>query len=550
MLFVQIGREWAGLLSPGPADRSGPAERVIREALAAAASGELAAHAEAHGGELARYLPHLIERARTGVLDDHRDLEELGRVLATLGIHSTEAQAAGHFLVGYAQRSLGEGTRHFELARLAYRDLGRPVPECLSALAAEASRLEPKSEDRSHRRLTEAFGALAAADRDCSDRVAPAVRHHLLVLEVTRDLMAGGAPPAELPAVTEDDLHTLRSAMVAALDRPDRVAAIARWIQSLRGLPADSTGELDAMVAMLGEVHAPEPRIHLLCDLIAHGDRRPGTTLQLAKSLSDVGRWSEAKEALVARVGDRPGPEHLELVQFLAMLCITRGDPDGPAWVRRLRALGGDLPESAMPPPSQVAERRTPEPRAVYDRGSLTIDPGLAAQGQDAIAAHMRAAIVRGLPREQGAEFLADIARTEPELYAQVIALLPPDLRPRSAAEEHLARAERLFARRTYREAVSAYQQALAADPNLEYAHLGLGDAYYMLGEFHAAAAHFTESIAIRPTPQAYRFLGDALLKGRNDRRRAKECYEQALALDPEYGGARAALAHLERWGR
>lgn len=549
MLFVQIGREWARLLPPGPSDRSESAERAIREALAAAASGGLAAHVKARGPELSRHLPRLVERARTDALDDRRDVGELGEVLAAFGYLSTEAQAAGHFLVGYAQRSLGEGARHFELARLAYRDLGRPVPERLSALAAEASRLEPKS-DRSARGLTEAFGALAAADRDCSDRVAPGVRQFLLVLQVTRDLMAGGAPPAGMPAVTGDDLHTLRSAMVAALDRPERVALLARWIQSLRGLPADSTEELDSMVHLLGEVHEPEPRIHLLRDLIAHGDRRPGTTSRLAKSLTDVGRWGEAKAVLVARVGDRPGPEHLELVQLLAMLCITTQDPDASAWAAELRALGGDLPESAMPPPSQIAGSAGPVPQVRFEDGTLTIDPSLAGQGQNAIAAQLRAAMVRGLPREEGARLLADIARKEPELYPQVMAQLRPDARPRSTAEEHLARAEGLFARRSYREAVSAYQQALAADPNLEYAHLGLGDAYYMLGDFHAAAAHFTESIAIRPTPQAYRFLGDALLKGRDDRRRAKECYEQALALDPEYGGARAALAHLERRSR
>lgn len=110
-----------------------------------------------------------------------------------------------------------------------------------------------------------------------------------------------------------------------------------------------------------------------------------------------------------------------------------------------------------------------------------------------------------------------------------------------------MSRAERLFGQREYRAAIAEYQEAIRLDPEFHLAHLSLGDAYYMLGEYHVAIAHFTESIAIRPTAQAYRFLGDAIRDSGGDLRRVERCYEDALAVDPEYGGARAALEDMRR---
>lgn len=528
------------------------AEQTVQGALEASTREELTAFLDEHRVELLQDLPGLVDRARTSVLSGDRETEHIGRVLVALGAHSTEGLGAGHFLIGYALRFGGkDGRRQFEQARLAYGDLGSRTLECLSGLAAEASRTDPQALDTSVAGLTAAFDRLAAADTDCARRLKPGIDRFVTVLRVTRELVESTALPAGLPGATDDEVNTLRSAMVTAIRQPERIAPIARWIQAQRGLPAGSTEELDAMAAMLGDVRSWEPRIRLLRDMIAHGDRRSETLIQLADSLVETGNWSEARALVTARIGDRPGPQHLELVQFLVMCSMRASDPDAAAWAATLRALGGELPESAMPPPSQLRETAqeapAPSPRlsAHYEDGTLTIDPGGAGPGPAGLDAHLRAAMVTGLGPEKGAEFLADIAAKEPDLYPQVVALLPPHLRPLPVAEQHLARAEEHFRNSRYREAVPEYLKAIEADPELEYAHLGLGDAYYMLGDFHLAVAHFTESIAIRPTPQAYRFLGDAVLRSDGDRRRAKHCYEQALALDPDYGGARDALARL-----
>jgi tetratricopeptide (TPR) repeat protein len=200
-----------------------------------------------------------------------------------------------------------------------------------------------------------------------------------------------------------------------------------------------------------------------------------------------------------------------------------------------------------MPPPTQLAEaEQARQPlrrlRARLENGSLTIDPSIP-PGE--IEEHMMAAMILGLGTQEGTALRNDLAVKDPALYKKVLEYLPAYAKPASDADVHLAEAEQLFRQRRYREAIAEYQAALAVDPDLEFAQLGLGDAHYMLGEYRMAIAHFTESIAIQPTPQAFRFLGDAILRGQSDPHRAKQCYEQALELDPHYGGARDALRQV-----
>jgi tetratricopeptide (TPR) repeat protein len=123
---------------------------------------------------------------------------------------------------------------------------------------------------------------------------------------------------------------------------------------------------------------------------------------------------------------------------------------------------------------------------------------------------------------------------------------LPSYARPISTSEEALRRAEEMFRQRRFRDSIPEYQEAIRLDPEMHLAHLGLGDAYYNLGEYQLATAHFGESLAIRPTPQGHRFLGDAIRMSSGDLRRARRCYEDALAMDPAYRGAQKALEDID----
>ncbi|AHH95776.1 tetratricopeptide repeat protein [Kutzneria albida] len=550
MLFEVIGSEWARNLAADEPERNPDAERTVQGVLASVSPEQLTSYVRDRTAELVAHRANLLAHARTEVLAGRRDVERIGRVLITIGHLAAEARAAGHFLVGYALRSSSaESRRHFELAVVAYRDLRAPLLAALAGLAAAAASLTPERirDDRTIDGLLRAVTDIGRVDAECRRRITGPVDDYVTFLRLGRELMDGGPVPSTLLAAAEDELNILRTAMVAALPRPERAAAIARWIQALRGLPADSVLELEQLVDMLAEVRDWEPRLALLRDMIAHGDRRDETVIELARTLTELRRWDEARVELAARLGGRPGPEHVELLRFMVMTGYTVGDPETPQWARMLQAVGGELPESAMPPPTMSAEAgqaRQPRRRllARFENGSLTIDPSIPA-GE--VKEHMMAAMVLGLGAQKGSELLDDLAVKDPALYEKVLDYLPADARPVSEADAHLAAAEQLFQQRRYREAVTEYQAALAADPDLEFAQLGLGDAYYMLGEYRMAIAHFTESIAIRPTPQAFRFLGDAILRGQSDPHRAKQCYEQALELDPNYGGARNALRQV-----
>ncbi len=545
-----IGSEWARSLAVDEPDRNPDAERIVQTVLASGSPEQLAATIRGRVGELFSHRAHLLAHARTEVLAGRRNVEQIGQVLIAIGHLATEAQAAGHFLVGYAllPRS-AQGRRHFELAAIAYRDLRSPLLGGLAGLAAEAALFGPERirADVAVDGLLRAVTDIGRIDAECWRRLTGPVEGYTKFLRLAHELMRGGPVPTTLFAASEDDLDILRTAMVGALPQPERAAAIARWIQALRGLPADSVLELQQLVVMLADARDWEPRLVLLRDMIAHGDRRDETLIELARTLTELRRWDEAKAELTARLDGRPAAEQIELLRFLVMVGYTVGDPETPQWARTLQAVGGELTESAMPPTTQVAEEaqaRQPRSRlrARFENGSLTIDPSIP-PGE--IEEHMMAAMILGLGAHEGSALRDDLAVKNPALYTKVQEYLPAYAMPASEAEVHLAEAEQLFGQRRYREAIAEYQAALADDPDLESAQLGLGDAYYMLGEYRLAIAHFAESIAIRPTPQAFRFLGDAILRGQRDPYRAKQCYEQALELDPDYGGARDALRQV-----
>lgn len=112
-------------------------------------------------------------------------------------------------------------------------------------------------------------------------------------------------------------------------------------------------------------------------------------------------------------------------------------------------------------------------------------------------------------------------------------------------AQRHYENAEDHFAVRALDEAETEYREALRLDPDHTLAAMYLGDVWYVRGKFHVAHAYFEESLAIEPSPQAHRFLGDSLHFGGHGARRAIEQYRAALRLDPGYRGAREAIANL-----
>ena len=547
MLFKVIGEEWTHAQGTGQGERHAVAERIVRSAPDHSAPEQWASYVHEHFAELFGCWSDLLGYARDE-LSGGRDVQRVGRLLVAIGHLTPEGQAAGHFLIGYARRFLDEGTRHLGLARNAYLDLNRPAIAALAGVAAEASRLgeaEQLFKGMDLGVLEHVVAVLDAADPSRTARLRPALGRFTGILHLAHDLIAGGQLPEGPFPLSEDEHTLLRTTMVAALPRPERTAAIARWLQGLRGLPADSTEEFELLLELLRSKRAWEPRSVLLRDMIEHGDHREETAIELARTLVELGRWDEAKAEVLARIGARTGPEHIELLRFLVTVGSVERDPDTPRWMDALRAVGGDV-ESMAPPPTQVAETGGGSRRqlmAHFDpvEGRLSIDPAIP---PDQIAAHMNAALILGQGPEKGAEMLRALAVTEPDLHRQVLDLLPVEARLAPAAADHMRAGEELFRQRRFDEAIKEYEAALDIEPDLEYAELCIADCHYMQGKYHLAIAHFTESIAIRPTPQAWHFLGDCHLHVRA-RIEAKQCYEEALRLDPDYGAARDALRRV-----
>jgi len=550
-MFETIGAEWARGVAVDEPTEDPEAERIIQAVLSLSSPEQLAAFIRERSSDLILYQVNLLAHAQAGVLAGGRDVERIGRVLIAIGLGSADVQAAGYFLVGYALPSLSaEASRHFELAAVAYRELQAPLLAELARLAAKLAsfKLTRIQDDAAINGLLRAVADVGTVDAECQRRLAASMDRYVGLLRLAHDLMSGKPVPSALFAASDDELNILRAAMLGALQRPEHGVAIGRWIQALRGLPADSALELEPLVVLLGEARAWQPQLVVLRDTIAHGDRRDKTLMALAAALTQVGRWNEAKIELKARLADRPAADNIVLLRFMVILGRTVDDSETEEWARALKAADGKGPQEYAPPTMAAAAEQASQPRrrllVHFENGELTIDPSIPLCE---VEEQLVAAMILGFDGKKGTELRDQVAAEEPELFEKVLAYLPAYARPTSPADALLGEAEHLFTQRCYSEAITKYKAALEIDPDHQLAYLGLGDAYYMLGQYRMAIAHFSESIAIQPTPQALRFLGDAILRGQDDPHRAKECYEQALELDPDYGGARQALALVKR---
>jgi tetratricopeptide (TPR) repeat protein len=84
-------------------------------------------------------------------------------------------------------------------------------------------------------------------------------------------------------------------------------------------------------------------------------------------------------------------------------------------------------------------------------------------------------------------------------------------------------KANRLLACDKLEEALEAYREALAIEPDLPEAHDGMGNVLYDMGQYRPAVESFARAVQAKPGfPEAYKNMGDALFKLKR--------YEDALA--------------------
>lgn len=100
-------------------------------------------------------------------------------------------------------------------------------------------------------------------------------------------------------------------------------------------------------------------------------------------------------------------------------------------------------------------------------------------------------------------------------------------------ADKLMVDAENFFAQSNYDEAIKKYEKALALDPNIYQAALGLGDCYTQKSDWARAEIWYQRGIAIDPMREtAYRYSGTPLMQ-QNKTDEARERYIEAYITEP-----------------
>lgn len=122
---------------------------------------------------------------------------------------------------------------------------------------------------------------------------------------------------------------------------------------------------------------------------------------------------------------------------------------------------------------------------------------------------------------------------------------LSPLHKPNAKADRLLSEGAALFAQRKAKESRARYEAAMEADPKASMAWVGVGDSYFMEGDWARAEALFRRATEIEPkNAQAWRFLSDALL-AQGQRAEAEAALYASIAADPSQRPSWGKLARL-----
>lgn len=240
---------------------------------------------------------------------------------------------------------------------------------------------------------------------------------------------------------------------------------------------------------------AYEDAIRSLYRLHRGGASDPEVTVALVEALSAVGRYSDAEDA--ARTGvDRHGAE---LERTLGRVLYARGRVDEA--------------EAAF--------------AAAAERGASDALPAVL----DLAVLHYR----KGLTDRAMTVFDGFI-----DVYNRGRARTSAELQAVATAVEHLGASDPDL----FRDALRAYDEALAADPSNHEARVRVGELFLSKYNAQDADASFAEVLRTNPR-HADALVGRARTLRFDGRPGAREALAQALDVNPAHVGARVALARL-----
>lgn len=120
-----------------------------------------------------------------------------------------------------------------------------------------------------------------------------------------------------------------------------------------------------------------------------------------------------------------------------------------------------------------------------------------------------------------------------------------PTFSDNKEVDQIMRQAEAAFVRGDMKSAIEGYTKAIVLDPNLYYAALFAGDAYYKQKMPGSAGEWYARAVQINPNVEtAYRYWGNALMsQGKMDEARSK--FIEAIVADPY---RRASWIGLQQW--
>lgn len=518
MLIDTVFTQWQGVagigehvegLAPGEVERlQSLLEALVREP--ARARHRLSEVPDEDCAEVSWLLLHTIlrEELPPGMAAGPIDWAELACEHSGLQ-HSQRSVLRGHIKLcrGWAHAGTDRNAAQlaFEEAEAEYRDArARPALRGLAvcvlrALDLQTGRIDPEDEEAAGRwqagfdliRSDDGCEGVAAAVQAAFDRALEQWRWADAVVTAAEPEREAAAPGALL------DLQLfgfLQRRAIRAMMRGERSAAelfrVGEIVEAIAvevGKPADFLSS--AIGYFFHEKRLDRAEGLLRARLARYPDDREAIEA-CASALHMQAKLDEAAKLL--REGLERFPDDAELLSILAVVLYEKGDLDGAAGVVR-HALQID-PEN---PRARMVEQALSRVPADVDEDALAL----------------------------GGDW-DNLSREDVE------------------AELHLRRAEELFGQARFEEAVAAYEAATQANPDLAYAYMGQGDAYYRTGKYFQAIAFFQESLTLEPAAPTYRFMADSLRQV-GKRASAREAYEKALELNPGYGTARASLQEL-----
>lgn len=244
--------------------------------------------------------------------------------------------------------------------------------------------------------------------------------------------------------------------------------------------------------------------------------------LEEAIALAEGGRKEEAEARLRALVAE--GARLPKAAMALGVLCGERGDHgERNLWLlqaRRLEEVAGEPPSLRLLLNLLVdaIERGEPEQALAYGQEALVL------YEEDGELHLQLARVLLALGKEE--EGQAHLEQACAGLRAR-LARQPEDAkgwRLLAMAEQNAERVD---------DAIEAYRQALAADPNHLPSLLAIGELLILRGLIDEAMLWLMNALAVAPMDAKALSMAGLALSGLGDRGQAIELYRKALSIDP-----------------